>query len=166
MNWDAVGAVSEGVGSLAVFITLGYLAIQVGHARQEARRALSQGRLEALRDLFQFGSEERIARITTQADTALNAAATPIEAALMSGAGMTWQDAQTYVNFQAAFWNYQLHVLSNIDELSGIERTAFEMGIRFRYRPSSVGRLFYEALRPHSHPDVVRYIDGLLAQPA
>ncbi len=35
MNWDAIGAISQMVGSVAVFITLGYLAGQVRHAREE-----------------------------------------------------------------------------------------------------------------------------------
>ena len=29
MNWDAIGAIGEVVGALAVFITLGYLAVQI-----------------------------------------------------------------------------------------------------------------------------------------
>jgi hypothetical protein len=45
MNWEAIGAVGELLGSLAVFVTLGYLAVQVRHARAEASRALSQGRM-------------------------------------------------------------------------------------------------------------------------
>jgi hypothetical protein len=49
MNWDAIGAIGQVLGSVAVFITLGYLAVQVRHQRQENRRALSQGRAEAAR---------------------------------------------------------------------------------------------------------------------
>jgi len=47
MEWDAVGAIGEVLGSVAVLVTLGYLAVQVKHARAETRRALSQGRSEA-----------------------------------------------------------------------------------------------------------------------
>ena len=36
MNWDAIGAVGELVGALAVVLTLGYLALQVRHARNAA----------------------------------------------------------------------------------------------------------------------------------
>ena len=46
MNWDAIGATGEVLGAVAVFVTLMYLAIQVRHARDESRRALSQSRLE------------------------------------------------------------------------------------------------------------------------
>ena len=33
MNWEAIGAVGEVLGAIAVVITLGYLAVQVRHAK-------------------------------------------------------------------------------------------------------------------------------------
>src|SRR5580765_3506821 len=48
MNWDAIGAIGQVLGSIAVLITLVYLSIQTRHARSESRRALSQGRAEAV----------------------------------------------------------------------------------------------------------------------
>ena len=36
MNWEAIGAIGDFVGALAVIITLAYLAIQVRHARDAA----------------------------------------------------------------------------------------------------------------------------------
>ena len=42
MNWDAVGAVAEIVGSLTVIGTIFYLAIQVGHAAAVAKAAAQQ----------------------------------------------------------------------------------------------------------------------------
>ena len=47
MNWDAIGAVGELVGALAVLVTLIYLAIQVRHTRraQEAE-AIRANRVE------------------------------------------------------------------------------------------------------------------------
>ena len=42
MNWDAIGALGEVLGSIAVFLTLGYLAIQVRHARDQVRHSISQ----------------------------------------------------------------------------------------------------------------------------
>lgn len=37
MNWDAIGAVAETVGSIAVLITLGYLALQIRQANRIAQ---------------------------------------------------------------------------------------------------------------------------------
>ena len=35
MSWDAIGALGEVLDSIAVFVTLGYLAVQLRHARSE-----------------------------------------------------------------------------------------------------------------------------------
>jgi len=35
MNWDAVGAIGEVAGSVAVFVTLGYLAAQIRYTRRQ-----------------------------------------------------------------------------------------------------------------------------------
>jgi len=46
MNWDAIGAIGELIGAIAVFATLVYLAVQVRHSRslleENKRIALSQ----------------------------------------------------------------------------------------------------------------------------
>ena len=57
MNWDVTGAAGELLGSVVVFVMLGYLAIQVLHAWAEACRALSQGRMEANRELLLLEAE-------------------------------------------------------------------------------------------------------------
>jgi hypothetical protein len=41
MNWDAIAAVGQVLGSIAVLVTLGYLAVQVRHANYELQRATS-----------------------------------------------------------------------------------------------------------------------------
>lgn len=47
MNWEAIGAVGEIVGALAVLVTLIYLAIQVRHARRAQQAdAIRANRLE------------------------------------------------------------------------------------------------------------------------
>ena len=40
MNWDAVGAIAEMIGGIAVLVTLIYLAIQVRHASRIQRQTL------------------------------------------------------------------------------------------------------------------------------
>ena len=42
MNWDAVGAVAEIMGSIAVIGTIFYLAVQVGHAAAVAKATTQQ----------------------------------------------------------------------------------------------------------------------------
>ena len=40
MNWDAIGAIAEMIGGVAVLITLVYLAVQVRHANRIQRQTL------------------------------------------------------------------------------------------------------------------------------
>ena len=47
MNWDAIGAVGEIIGGVAVLVTLIYLAIQVRHARRaQQAEAIRANRIE------------------------------------------------------------------------------------------------------------------------
>ena len=50
MNWDAIGAVGEILGALAVVVTLVYLARQVSYARTEAADANRLQRSNGLRE--------------------------------------------------------------------------------------------------------------------
>ena len=163
MNWDALGAIGETFGALAVFITLGYLAVQVRHARSDSRRALSQNRGEGIRDLFAQGTDERINRLLEKADTALGAPPNPFVAALMDRAGLTREEASVLSRHHAAWWNYTTQIIPHIDEMSTTERHGFDRGIVARHGRVGIGRLFYELMAPRAHPDVVRYIDNALA---
>jgi hypothetical protein len=46
MNWEEVGAIGQVLGSVAVFVTLGYLAVQVRHAHEEVQRNLGKVRTD------------------------------------------------------------------------------------------------------------------------
>jgi len=47
MNWDAIGAIGEIVGALAVVVSLIYLAVQIRNQNREARAATIQQVLES-----------------------------------------------------------------------------------------------------------------------
>ena len=51
MNWEAIGAAGELVGSVAVLITLVYLARQISHTREEVARSINNSRAETVRNL-------------------------------------------------------------------------------------------------------------------
>ena len=108
MNWDAIGAIGQMLGSIAVFVTLGYLAVQVKHARQEAQRALSQGRGEAHRDLL---AQMRILAIQAKADAALGALPNAVAATFVEQAGLTLEEANTMVLTQTAWWTFRLQII-------------------------------------------------------
>jgi hypothetical protein len=165
MNWEALGAIGETLGAAAVFVTLAYLAVQVRHARRETQRALSQGRGEAIRSLQALFCDERINRVHVKANVALGSTPNPVVATLVNQAGLTREEAQLLVVAEVSFWSYVIQIIPNIDELSAIERTQFEIGVRARLL-APVGRLYYEFQKDTAHPDAIRYVDGVLARAA
>jgi len=52
MNWDAIGALGEIIGALAVLITLIYLAVQVRQAKHQLDLNSAQARAIHMRDLL------------------------------------------------------------------------------------------------------------------
>ena len=59
MNWDAIGAIGELVGALAVFISLVYLALQIRNQNNEARAAaVHEFSLGFRESVAQFGVPE------------------------------------------------------------------------------------------------------------
>ena len=50
MDWIAVSAIAEIVGAIAVVLTLAYLATQVNHNTQAARRAAAAEAVSAVRE--------------------------------------------------------------------------------------------------------------------
>ena len=61
MNWDAVGAIGEITGAIAVIVTIGYLALQMRQNTRSVQSAAAQQILEGLAELNQFlGSDPQI----------------------------------------------------------------------------------------------------------
>ena len=52
MNWDAIGAIGEILGAVAVVVTLTYLAVQVRHARLMAADVNRHYRAEGIREML------------------------------------------------------------------------------------------------------------------
>ena len=68
MNWDAVGALAELLGSLAVFATLIYLAVQVRHSRD----LLEENRKVALSEVYRDRIGFRINHAFQRLDPTIN----------------------------------------------------------------------------------------------
>ena len=167
MNWEAIGAIGQLVGSVAVLVTLGYLANQVRHARGELRRSISQGRAETARRLsLNRANNERLAAVHWKANKALEpqSTVTAFGAALIERAGLTREEAWALFFDENAWWSYRAQVVPYIAELSSGERSEFEHVIRAQYGGMPVSRLWFESMKDVLDPDAVRYVDGLLAQ--
>lgn len=167
MNWTAIGATGQILGTVAVLVTLVYLALQVRLQRAESRRALSQGRIEAHRDLIALELEGQNLSLRMKADAALGYVEPPIVKLLMKEADLTEDEAKRVMMLEVAFWNYRLHVITNIDDLPPPERLSFDGSLRARYGQPGVSRLFYQtAFKRNSHPDTVQYVEDIMATSA
>ena len=164
MNWEAIGAIGESLGAIAVFITLGYLALQVQFARKEIGRSISQSRAEALRTVtLARANDARLNSLTVRAGAAVGELPRPFVTALMERGGLTAEEANAVWWDQHAWWAYRAQVIQYLDELPEGERFEFESRTRANYGGPTLARFWYDANKPVLNPDVVRYIEGLLA---
>jgi hypothetical protein len=163
MNWDAIGAVGELLGSVAVLVTLVYLAIQVRHARAEASRALGHGRMEANRAVVLLDLDDEILSARIKAEAAFGTPPIPIVSLLMERANLSEKEAWILFIVEVARWNYRTHVIAHWDELPPSEQMLFDKGVRVRMA-SSLSRFMYDNhFKSGAHPDVVRYLDRVLS---
>src|SRR5262245_22559001 len=74
MNWNAIGAIGQILGSLATFVTVGFLFVQVHDNETETRRAVAQTRAE--RDMqinFAMVDDQRLVQSWAKLSRWLNA---------------------------------------------------------------------------------------------
>jgi len=166
MNWDEVSAIGQVLGSIAVFITLGYLALQVRHANYQLRRSIGQGRGEAIRDLFMArATDMQLAGLPAKTDESFGSQPGPFVDVVMQKAGLTREEAYRLSHEQAAWFNYRSQVFPYVADLLPSDRALFENGIRLTYA-GGMARVYLDTtIRSMAHPDFIRYVDNLLAQP-
>ena len=173
MNWDAIAAIGQVLGSIAVFITIVYLSIQTRHARHEAQRAREQAtrsarqaRCDAGRDYWMAvaihpelaGAFETLSIGTGNPPTpfaaqALTMGLTPIAARQLDA--LCWAGWQ---NFEASVENLRL--------LEAGVREGLNRRMVYNYRSGGPFGKWYETTKEMLNPDTVRYIDNLLARSA
>lgn len=67
MNWEAIGAIAEILGAVAVLVTLAYLAVQVRHVREQNQSNALDHIIEALNDFAgHIAESESLAGIITR----------------------------------------------------------------------------------------------------
>jgi hypothetical protein len=168
MNWNAVGAVGQILGSLATFVTVGYLVIQVHDTEREMQRSLVQSRTQQnIAPNMGVASNDHFVAVRVKANNVLlgnSQGWTPfIEAAInkfelspeeawMLGAQMTSEMANVAQSILYA------------DELPPPDRFQLDSSIR-RTMAEPVRRFYYDMQKSRFNPVAVRYIDNLMAQP-
>jgi hypothetical protein len=166
MNWDAVGAISEGLGSLAVFLTLGYLAVQVRHAREEVMRSAGQARSEAQRELFMAqATHPELAEALMQFSRARQRQPPElIRSAVRQG--LDENQARRVWAFANAVWNVIELSVESVDRLTEARRVALDERIRINYGDGALFDEWYQSNRPVLNPAAVRYVDAVITTPA
>ena len=158
MNWDAIGEISEGLGAVAVFVTLAYLAMQVRYARTEVARSVSQGRAEAQRELLlTLAADERLGRIWQKANRHLDADLGVAGARILEEqAGLAEEEAFAISLVQMAWWQYRVQAIETISELSPGQRAEFDRLQRRAFDPrQGITSAWYQAMKSKLNPDAV-----------
>ena len=161
MNWEEVGAVGQVLGSIAVLVTLGYLAIQVRYAKREIQRSTSLARAEATREL----ALSRASNLQLNSTYVKVGLITPFIDTMTRRAEITAEEASQIFWDQWAWWSSRSQTIQYIDHLMPGERQEFHATTRVSYQSQSIGAIWYETVKPRLNPDAVRYVDNLLAQP-
>jgi hypothetical protein len=167
MNWDAIGAIGQTLGSVAVFVTLGYLAVQARNTRDEARRSVSQYRADGLRQIFMTRAvDARLAAIRVKGETALrrDVDPDPFEQVLVAR-GLTREEATALFYDELALYNARYPTVYHLNQLSDGQRWEFDSALRGHYGSPGISCAWYQSVKEFLNPEVVRYIDNLLAQP-
>jgi len=156
MNWDAIGAIGQLVGAIAVVITLGYLALQIRHAKEATADVSRLDRGAGIRDLLSRMAEDGLRDAWIKAEGTENA-----YARIADALGLTLeQAAKIEFNCQGWFWLHWAHWAStktdrDVDELRHI--------ISKFYSAQPMSTVW--ALSPHVQllaPEFVHFVDSAI----
>lgn len=166
MNWNAIGAVGQILGSLATFVTVGFLAVQVHDTEADMRRSLSQSRIERTIDLnIAYATNERLVTIREKANAALQGdkPLPPYMSAATKQLGLTMEEAISLYTHLVSGWAKFAQTVPYVDDLLPADRARFDRTARFAMS-EPVFRFWYEFAKPTLNPIAIRYADNLMAQ--
>lgn len=167
MNWNAVGAIGQILGSLATFVTVGYLVVQVHDSEADMRRSVVESRTERNNQgNLTLATNEHLTAIHSKLNQALRGdkPMPPFMESATKQFGLTEEEAaMLYVEFLVR-WQNTAQTILYVDELPQGQRTQFERGLRAgTAEPAFL--LWYGLQKPMLDPEAVHYVDNLLAQP-
>ena len=166
MNWEAIAAIGQILGSLAVFVTLGYLAAQVRYTRLQLARAVVENRGNAIRESMTLVvTDEHLRKALKKANDALGLEPAPGERVLMERAGLDALEARQVGSYCFLVWQAGAQSIHHHSELADDERVWSDQRFRQTWGTPGIFRLWYESAKPGLRSSSVRYVDNLLAQP-
>ena len=143
MNWEAIGAVGETLGSIAVLLTLVYLSFQVKHARSEFRHSIAQQRFDTHRSLTMAAvTSDDLARIMSALEEAWTPTMDRLEE-LEEAANLTAVEKKKFREYQKAWHIYRVQTIAEIEQLSKDQRRAFDITTGHLYN-TGITALWYK----------------------
>jgi hypothetical protein len=168
MNWSAIGAIGQILGSLATFATVGYLVVQVHDTEIKMKRSIAQNRVDRQIQLnMPLITDERLAGLHMKLNDSLRGESPlpPFMEAATKQFGLTREQAFSLYVEQITRWQGLLLTIAYIDELPPGERVSFDKNNRSAVFGEPLFRFWYNPTKPVLNQEGVRYIDNLLAQP-
>jgi hypothetical protein len=165
MNWEAIAAVGQMLGSVAVFVTLGYLAAQIRYTRLDFARSVVENRANAVREnAIMVATDEHLRSALNKANDVLGLEPGSGEKVLMERAGLDALQARQVSAYCFLMWQAGAQSIGHQADLSRDERAWSDQRFRQTWG-AGIFRLWYESMKPRLRPDSVRHVDNLLAQP-
>jgi hypothetical protein len=164
MNWEAFGAISEALGVMAVFVTLGYLSVQVRQAKRELSRSIQQARADGMRQVWltQAGQPELAAAFAKF--FAYQGVHSGPFAEVATAAGLSEGEArQVYASLWASWTHYE-QMIESLGDLTEGGRNQFNATLRFALGNAGPSGAWYQSVRARLNPTAVKYVEDLLAE--
>ena len=145
MNWDAVGAIAEILGSITVISTLFYLALQVKHARDQIRTSVRESRNTAARELqLSVIQNPQLVRVMGKAYAGWT---TDIgsEEQFYEAAEFTFEDQIIWASYMRVAWTYFRESIRHIPELMPSQLEELHREIMANYSKGP-GKLYLDSM--------------------
>ena len=164
MNWEAISAVGELLGAIAVLITLIYVAYQVRNARKELQQTVLGNRDVAVRELM-FELIRNPLLNAADAENAFKFRNKPRAVHARMKEITNWPDEKVvaFSNYQVAWWFHRVQTVRDISELSTAQKNDFDSNIVVSYS-DGLEKAWWEEFkkgRPPGDP-TVRYCEEVL----
>ncbi len=160
MNWDAIGAVGEILGALAVFVTLVYLAIQVRQAKEQVSRSVQQARNTTFRDIFlTVAQSSQITAVLAKAEDAWTDDVES-ERALFDKAKFKTEDEFVWNSYHRALWSFYREAIENRNEFTETQLKELERGLVIAFGVTS-SRMYFKSVEPINSP-TIQFVKSVL----
>jgi len=160
MTWEAIGAIGELVGALAVVVTLAYLATQVRYAKITASDANRLARSTGVREMMlAFATNDELAMSYTQVnglESYYEDYATKFHVTLVDATRADWVNLYYFWLHWGQFASTKS--AEDVRELRNLINTFYQSaGVRHSWENSPWSR-------PVLDPEFVSFVDGVLAE--